>query len=185
MISLTFTACHRGSSNANGSTPVVSRQPETSLPMPPLKSDAEIGWTIASARHLKLADYRDKVIVLDFYATWCEPCRESTPHLVELQNRYGGKGLQIVGLNVGGEEDYDKVMSFAREFHVPYQLGIPDSELEDLYMGGNTAIPQTFVLDRQGKLVRHFEGYDSSMDQELDQAIQASLAAKPTTQSGQ
>jgi thiol-disulfide isomerase/thioredoxin len=145
-----------------------------------MKGNAEMGWTLASDQHIRLADYRDKVMVLDFYATWCEPCRESTPHLVELQKRYGQQGLQIVGLNVGGRDDYEEVPDFAREFHIQYQLGVPDPELEDLYMGDNSAIPQTFVLDRQGKLAKRFVGYDYSMGEELEEAIRTSLVSTAT-----
>ena len=140
-----------------------------------------MGWTLTNDRHIRLSDYQNKVVVLDFYATWCEPCQDSIPHLVDLQNRYGSQGLQIIGLNVGGQDDYDKVPEFAREFHIQYPLGIPDPDLENLYINDN-AIPQTFVLDRNGRLLKHFVGYDDSMAEELERAIQASLGS---SQSGQ
>jgi len=140
-----------------------------------------MGWTLTNDRHIRLSDYQNKVVVLDFYATWCEPCRDSIPHLVDLQKRYGSQGLQIIGLNLGGQDDYDKVPEFAREFHIQYPLGIPDPELENLYVNDN-AIPQTFVIDRNGQLLKHFVGYDDSMAEELERAIQASLGS---SQSGQ
>jgi cytochrome c biogenesis protein CcmG/thiol:disulfide interchange protein DsbE len=128
-------------------------------------------------QHVRLSDYQNKVLVLDFYATWCEPCRNSIPHLVELQQQYGSQGLQVVGLNVGGSSDLDKVPAFAREFHIQYQLGVPDFELADLYTGDENVIPQTVVLDRQGRQVRRFVGYDESVDQQLQEIIQKSLVA--------
>ena len=146
--------------------------------MPPANTvNPEMGWTIANAQHVRLSDYKDKVVILDFYATWCAPCRESIPHLVNLQKRYGPKGLQIVGLNVGGPEDYDEVPSFARAFKIQYQLGIPDTELENLYLADDRSIPQTFILDRNGVILKRFVGYDESLDEELESAIQSSLAA--------
>jgi cytochrome c biogenesis protein CcmG, thiol:disulfide interchange protein DsbE len=148
--------------------------------MPPLKTGGNAGWRLASDQHLRLADYRDKVVVLDFYATWCEPCRDSIPHLVDLQKRYGPQGLQVVGLNVGGKEDYGDVPRFAKEFHIQYQLGIPDAETETLYLGENDAIPQTIVFDRRGRVVRHFIGYDDSVGRDLEQAIQTSLTTENT-----
>jgi len=132
---------------------------------------------IANSQHVQLSESRAKVVVLDFYATWCEPCRESIPHLVQLQKRYGEKGLQIVGLNVGGPEDYEKVPGFAREFKIQYQLGIPDPELENLYMADDPAIPQTLILDRNGVVLKRFVGYDESMVEELESAIRSSLTA--------
>ncbi|HEV7397815.1 MAG TPA: TlpA disulfide reductase family protein [Pyrinomonadaceae bacterium] len=144
--------------------------------MPPIKSSNEnMGWTVANTQHIRLADQRNKIVILDFYATWCEPCRESIPHLADLQRRYAAKGVEIVGLNVGGADDYDKVPAFAREFRIPYQLGIPDQELEALYMSDEGSIPQTFILDRQGKIVKRFIGYDESLNEELESAILTAL----------
>lgn len=146
--------------------------------MPPVKpANADVGWMIANTQHVRLADSKNKVVILDFYATWCEPCRESIPHLVALHRRYAGQGLEIVGLNVGGEDDYDKVPGFAREFQIPYQLGIPDPELEELYLADDGAIPQTFILNRNGVVVKHFVGYDESLVEELNKAVQSSLGA--------
>src|ERR1700730_7741896 len=90
---LALVGCHRGSANANA-TPTGSRPPETIYPMPPVKAThPNMGWTLTNNQHIRLPDYHDKVVVLDFYATWCEPCRNSIPHLVDLQKRYGPQGL--------------------------------------------------------------------------------------------
>ena len=134
-----------------------------------------MGWTLTNNQHVRLSDYRDKVVVLDFYATWCEPCRDSIPHLIDLQKRYGSQGLQVIGLNGGGQSDYDKVPDFAREFQIDYPLGIADAELEHLYIHDDV-IPQTLVIDRNGRLLKHFVGYDSDVEEQLDAAIRASLA---------
>jgi thiol-disulfide isomerase/thioredoxin len=171
---LFLVSCGKGSNTSE--TPVLSRPPETSYPMPPVKTNSEMGWTVGSIQHVRLSDAHAKVIVLDFYATWCEPCRESIPRLVALQKRYGSQGLEIVGLNVGGEEDHDQIPSFAREFRIQYQLGIPDSELEHLYMGSDGSIPQTVVLDRKGAIVNQFVGYSDSMAEELEELIQSEIA---------
>jgi len=175
LCALALSGCHLGSSST-------SSAPKGSNPNSPAgaaderSENQQVGWTLSSTQHIRLADYREKVVVLDFYATWCEPCRESVPHLVQLQQRYAADGLQVVGLNVGGDEDHELVPAFAREFHIQYQLGIPDPDLEALYLGGDDGIPQTFVLDRQGKLVHHIVGYSPSVDDELDQAIKTALA---------
>jgi cytochrome c biogenesis protein CcmG, thiol:disulfide interchange protein DsbE len=146
--------------------------------MPPVKPvNPDMGWSVANTQHVRLSDYKNKVVVLDFYATWCDPCRDSIPHLVDLQKRYGAQGLQIVGLNVGGTDDPEKVPAFAREFQIQYQLGIPDPELEELYMDDSNKIPQTVVIDRNGTIQKRFVGYDESMTGELESAIQTSLAS--------
>lgn len=163
-----------------------SRPPETSqvntsssptpalLPTP--TNDGGYGW-VTDNRHMKLSDYQGKVVVLDFYATWCQPCREAAPHMVALQKRFGQQGLQIVGLNVGGPEDLDEVPGFAREFGIQYPLGIPDTEFTDMQFSGEDGIPQAFVFDRRGRLAKRFIGYDETIPAELERIVQSALAA--------
>ena len=163
-----------------GATPVLSGRPNTTYPMPPLKGEgsaSDMGWALADGQHARVSDYRGKVLVLDFYATWCAPCRQSIPHLVQLQRRSGPQGLQVVGLNVGGEEDHLSVASFASEFNIQYPLGIPDKPLTDFFLSDNDSIPQTFVFNRNGELVKRFIGYGATMPEQLEQTIQAALVA--------
>ncbi len=139
--------------------------------MPPLNARADLGWVMNDGSRAKLADYQGKVLVLDFYATWCVPCRESIPRLIALQTNYRAQGLEIVGLNVGGPDDRIKVKSFARELGIQYPLGFPDKALTDFFLAGDQTIPQTFVLGREGQPVRRFIGYDKSTEVELEKAI--------------
>src|SRR5947207_5166820 len=98
----------------------------TCTPRPP---SALGGWVQGNNEHGKLSDYKGKVVVLDFYATWCEPCRAETPRLVSMQQRYRDQGLQVIGLNVGGEDDHVQVPAYAKEFGIQYPLVWPDDEL--------------------------------------------------------
>jgi thiol-disulfide isomerase/thioredoxin len=176
---LSFTvACSRTPSNASEPTPVLSGPPNTTYPMPPLNMDiarTELGWTLHDGQRVRLADYRGRALALDFYATWCAPCRQSIPHLIDLQRRYGPQGLQVVGLNVGGPDDRVKVPGFAGELQIQYPLGFPDKALTDFFLSDNATIPQTFVFDRQGQLVKRFIGYDEAVPGQLQQAIQTAL----------
>jgi thiol-disulfide isomerase/thioredoxin len=129
-------------------------------------------------RRAKLDDFRGQAVVLDFYATYCPPCLEEIPHLVTLQRRYGNEGLKVIGLNVGGEEDQAKVPAFVQRFSIQYSLGNPDWEFVDTMFSGNSSIPQTMVYDREGRLVKHFTGYDPEVARQLEQAIQTALATK-------
>lgn len=125
---------------------------------------------------MTLDEMRGNVVVLDFYATWCPPCRDEVPHLVKLERLYNRQGLRVVGLNVGGEDDMAEVPAFVNEFKIPYQLGTPDIPLVYDLMGDESAIPQTFVFSRQGKLLRHFVGYTEETGEEIEQIVQAALA---------
>ncbi len=165
-------ACTRRKPAQTEATPLLSGPPNTTYPMPPLKARSEMGWALTDGKRTTLADYQGKVLVLDFYATWCAPCRESIPQLIALQKHYAPSGLQIVGLNVGGPDDRIKVADFARELSIEYSLGFPDKSLTDLFLSDNDTIPQTFVFDRQGRLVKRFIGYEKSTGTQLEQLIQ-------------
>jgi len=143
--------------------------------MPPLSAYAQMGWIDANNQRSRLIDYGGKVLVLDFYATWCEPCRQSIPRLNGLQERYGPEGLQVVGLNVGGPDDRIKVPEFAQGLDIQYPLGFPDKSLTDLFLSEDQTIPQTFVFAREGALVKRFLGYDATTSADLEKVIQTEL----------
>ena len=170
-------ACSQKSGDSDP-TPVLSGPPNTTFPMPPLKQNADMGWTLANGDRARLSDYRGKVLVLDFYATWCEPCRASIPKLIALQRQFGPAGLEIVGLNVGGPDDRIKVADFARELGIPYPLGFPDQALTDLFLSDNQTIPQTFVFGRDGQLAKRFIGYQESTGVELEKVIESAVGRK-------
>src|SRR5258708_5645083 len=105
------------------------------------------GWSLANNQRARLADYRGKVVGLDFYGTGCETWRAETPHLVNMQKQYEPQGLQVVGLNVGGDDDRAEVPKYAKEFGIQYPLGFPDDEFADHFLSDNQNIPQVFVFD--------------------------------------
>jgi thiol-disulfide isomerase/thioredoxin len=105
-----------------------------------------------------LAQWRGQVLVVNFWATWCAPCRKEIPGFVRLQQRYGARGLTFVGIAI---DQPDKVAEFAREFQINYPLLIGGLEtLELLRQVGNRAgvLPYTLVIDRGGKLVSREPG---------------------------
>jgi thiol-disulfide isomerase/thioredoxin len=155
-----------------------SNDPPTKIvvPGPPLSGSINtLGWTNNDGKRSVFSDYRGKVLVLDFYATWCKPCRLSIPHLVGLQKNYEAQGLQVIGLNVGGPDDPAKVPAFAAGFGIQYPLAIPDDDLVMFLMADNDAIPQTFVFDRQGQLVERFVGFGATTGARIDKAVEAAL----------
>ncbi len=149
---------------------------QANLPLPSDKDIEKLGWRTSNGEEKKLSDYRGKVLVLDFWATYCPPCLEEIPHLVNLQNKYRDQNFEVIGLHVGGEEDLPKVPAFTEKLKMNYILAFPEDKLTSVLFGGQTAIPQTFVVDRNGNLVEKFVGYDLKVKNNLEKAVEQSLA---------
>src|SRR5215472_4937679 len=134
--------------------PVFAQQPTIRMvrnpdPAPDFKLDTLEG------KPLSLAEYRNKVTLLNFWATWCGPCRAEIPDLVELQNKYKDQ-LQIIGLVVD-DDDKGAIKKFADQFGINYPVAIATDELRVEY-GGIPALPTSFLLDAQGRVVQKHEG---------------------------
>ena len=149
----------------------INNIPQTNLPLPPTNGIETLGWQTIQGDAQKLAAYQGKVVVLDLWATYCPPCLEEIPHLNSLQTKYGER-IQIVGLHVGGAEDERNIPAFVEKLKINYLLAYPDDELMRMLTDGNDAIPQTFVFDRSGKLVKKIVGFDNIVKAQLDDAIE-------------
>ena len=108
-----------------------------------------------SGHALQLSSYRGKVVLLDFWATWCDPCREETPHLVELQNKYGAQGLQIIGVSM--DDGPEPVRDFYQHFQMNYPVVMGSADIGKLY-GGVLGLPIAFVIAPDGRIYRKHIG---------------------------
>ena len=105
---------------------------------------------------ISLSDLRGKVVLVNFWATWCGPCRVEVPWLVEFQRRYRSDGLVVVGVSVD-DGARKRVQEFAREMRVNYAIALKDASLADAY-GGLRYLPQTFFVGRDGTIVARSYG---------------------------
>ena len=152
--------------------------PQPPQPPPPAKLEtvpAEV-WNTeiqdVDGGSFHLSDFKDKVVVLDLWATWCGPCRMEIPHLVDLNKEYAGKGVQIVGLTTESpQSDADKVRSFAREMNINYKLGWARGDVAMALMNGRPNIPQTFVIGPGGGILFHQIGYSPNLPAVIRDAI--------------
>lgn len=146
--------------------------PQPGVPSKPVEN---MSWTeMDGGAQRKLGELRGKVVILDFWATYCKPCLEEIPHLNELKAKYGDD-LQIIGLHVGGEEDEPKVPEFKERLQISYPLALPEQALSLYIFGNQTAIPQTAVFDREGNLVRKIIGFDDRIKAQLDEAVEKAI----------
>ena len=112
-----------------------------------------------SGQKLSLSSYRGKVVLLDFWATWCVPCREETPHFVELQQKYAGRGLQIIGVSM--DDSPDPVRPFVQQFHVNYPIVMGTAKTGEQY-GGVLGLPIAILIDREGHIISKHIGATSA-----------------------
>jgi cytochrome c biogenesis protein CcmG/thiol:disulfide interchange protein DsbE len=110
---------------------------------------------------VKLSDYRGKVVVLDFWATWCPPCRKGIPDFVEMQEQYGEDKFVVIGINLDQgkpNEVVPMVTDFAKQYKINYPVVIHDQQVVYAY-GGIRSIPTTFVLDKEGRVRIGVQGW--------------------------
>jgi len=103
-----------------------------------------------NGRTVRLSDYRGKVVLINFWATWCPPCRAEMPDLVRLQREHGKEGLQIIGITYP-PENREQVRRFARSLKVNYPIILGTRELKARFSSDET-LPLTVVIDREGKV---------------------------------
>ena len=128
--------------------------------------------SLPDGKEVKLSSLRGKAVVVNFWATWCEPCKIEMPSLVDLQKKYGSQGLQIVGVAMDDAEDKE-ISSFAHKMGVNYLVLRGTEKVGDLY-GGIDRLPMTYYLDRSGKVVDQTLGMAG--EAAIEDAIKRALA---------
>ena len=111
--------------------------------------------TDMNGKTIHLSDFKGKVVVLNFWATWCPPCRKEIPDFIELQQQYKDKGLQFIGIALD-EDGLAKVKPFVDASHITYPILLPNSSIAPF--GEMNVIPVTYLIDRKGVLRTHYVG---------------------------
>jgi peroxiredoxin len=126
---------------------------------------------------VRLSDLRGKAVLLNFWATWCGPCKIEMPWFVELQNQYASQGFQIIGVAMD-EASKEDIGKFAKDMGVNYPILIGKEAVGDQY-GGVPALPETFVIGRDGKIVDKIFGLRGKA--EIEDSIKKALNTRPAT----
>jgi thiol-disulfide isomerase/thioredoxin len=114
-----------------------------------------------NGKGFKLSNYSGKVLVLNLWATWCGPCRFETPMLVKLQKEFRSKGVRVVELSTEDPiNSAESVRRWVRQFGVNYKVGWAPRDIALILMQGRDAIPQSFVISRDARIVRRFIGFN-------------------------
>jgi glutathione peroxidase-family protein len=164
----------------NPPKPNVPAAPAVLTTLPPSVLDTEL--KALNGGPIKLSSYAGKVLVVNLWATWCGPCRRETPELVKLYTENRSRGLEVVGLSTENPvESAEKVRRFVQDFDVNYRIGWATPEVAITLMQGRDAIPQSFVIGRDGRVIKRFIGYNpTTTPPQLKEAIEQALNGKAT-----
>ena len=127
-------------------------------------------------QEITLSQLKGKVVLLDFWATWCGPCRESIPHLIQLYNHYRGNGFELIGMDVG-ERDLDRVRRFIKSMDIPYPIVVATDDVAKSYRV--SGIPETILIDKEGNIRERIAGFSSTIVQELTRKVAELTSEKP------
>jgi peroxiredoxin len=155
------------------SAPTVSVRAASVKPDKERKAAPEFTLKDADGKTVRLSDYNGKVVLLDFWATWCGPCKIEIPWLKEFQRKFRDRGFEIIGVSMD-DEGWQVVKPFVAELGINYRIVIGDDTTAQLY-GGVDALPTTFVIDREGKIAAVHVGLTSKG--EIEHGIEQVLGA--------
>ena len=130
--------------------------------------------TSLDGKRVKLSDFRGKAVLLNFWATWCSPCKVEMPWFVDLQNKYGNDGLVVLGIAMD-DTDTPKIAQFASEMGVNYPVLLGTDKVSEAY-GNVEFLPTSFYIDRDGKIVGKGTGLLGRSD--VEQNVQKALASR-------
>jgi peroxiredoxin len=119
------------------------------------KAAPEFTLQDSSGQAVHLKDYRGKIVLLDFWATWCHGCKLEIPWFAEFEKTYGAQGLAVVGVAMD-DGGWKVVKPFLAEAHVPYRMLLGDDAMAKRF--GIGSLPDTFLIDRQGRVAALYEG---------------------------
>jgi peroxiredoxin len=121
------------------------------------KSAPNFTLTDLDGKNISLADFKGKVVILDFWATWCPPCIKEIPDFVELYEQYKDKGFAMIGISLD-QAGIDVVKEFAQRYKINYSIAMNDGNVHKAY-GEITSIPTTFVIDSKGNIRKEYIGF--------------------------
>ncbi len=126
------------------------------------------GWELTDldGKIVHSTDFKGNVVVLDFWATWCPPCRAEIPGFIALQKKYAALGLAVVGVSVD-EAGLKTVKAFAQKNGINYPVVLTDSKIAEAY-GGVDGLPTTFIIDRSGHIVKQHLGFTEQAEIEKE-----------------
>lgn len=133
---------------------------------------------VADEKTLALSDYDGKVVIIDFWATWCPPCKVAIPSMNKLYDAYNGQGLEVIGITVDsirGDSDKDKLKQFIEKFAMKYPIAYASNEVRAIF-GGIPSIPTVFILSKEKKVIKSYAGFSAAVEKEIEETVKQLIA---------
>jgi thiol-disulfide isomerase/thioredoxin len=197
LLILLVTASALNAASQSGRRVTIPKPTQTAPLQPPLNPEPEPQPAIAPSELLilpeslrerqiktldsgsfRFADFHGKVVVINLWASWCGPCRREVPEYEKVRKAYAGRDVEFIGLTTEDPRtSSDRVKNFLRDISFGFRLGWADRETAHTLMNGKSSIPQTLVIDADGRIVNHWSGYSPGhsgerLKQTIDQALQ-------------
>jgi len=128
-----------------------------------------------SGNEVSLSDFKGKVVMLDFWATWCPPCVKAVPELIALHEKYKAQGFEVIGISM--DHSVTDARNFVKDKIIPYTVLMTDSKVEKQY--GVINIPVTFLIDRSGKVVKKHLGFAPGVGEQIEKEIRLLIEDMP------
>jgi len=164
----TETATDKESKSFSGNTSAV-------LNVKGMLSDTEIpmfSWINEKNREINLSDFKGKVIIINFWATWCGPCKSEIPDFVSVYHKYKNQGLEIIGVSLDSELSLDELAQFSGSNDITYQIIHDNGDIQNAF-GGIKAIPTTYIIGKDFKVKNHFVG--ALTEEQLEKLVKQEL----------
>lgn len=167
-VSLVFTGCTTTQSNNPTNNQNTNNTTNSTREIAP-----DFSWKDANGKVVKLSDLKGKVVLIDFWATWCGPCRMTIPHVEAIYEKYKGKGVEVLGVNLD-QGNIEKVQQFIKDYGMKYLIiADPNSKVGSLY--GVNSIPRFFIVDKNGRIAKVIVGYQDNLGDVISKEIDALL----------
>ncbi len=167
-VSLVFTGCTATQPNNPTNNQNTNNTTNSTREIAP-----DFSWKDTKGNVVKLSNLKGKVVLIDFWATWCGPCRMTIPHVEAIYEKYKDKGVEVLGVNLD-QGNVEKVQQFIKDYGMKYLvIADPNSNVASLY--GVNSIPRFFIVDKNGRIAKIIIGYKDNLGDVISKEIDALL----------